>query len=241
VGATNGPFVFDGGAVEPGERRKLRFTVSETYLGDPVRIPVTVVNGRHPGPTCFLGAAAHGDELNGIEAVRTVADEWDHEELHGCLVALPVLNVPGFLAQQRYLPIYDRDLNRAFPGRAGSTSAERIAARVYGNFVEPCDLVIDFHTSTRGRTNMFHVRADVTDAAVLRLARAFGSNVILDGTGPSGSLRAAATAAGIPAITVEMGEAHRFERAHIRRAEAGIRSVFGEFGLYPDGAVARPD
>jgi predicted deacylase len=234
------PFTYDGGAVAPGDTEHFRYPVTETYLGDPVRIPVTVINGSHDGPTAFLSAAIHGDELNGIEVVREVAQEWEHEHIHGTLVCLPVLNVQGFLTQQRYFPVYDRDLNRAFPGKEGSTSAKRVAATIYDNFIEPCDFGLDFHTSTRGRTNMFHVRADMDDDEAARLARAFGSSVIMAGEGSEGMLRTEATKAGIPTITVEMGEAHRFQRELIDDALDGVRSVFAEYGIYPQETVRWP-
>ncbi|MFB6129525.1 MAG: succinylglutamate desuccinylase/aspartoacylase family protein [Salinigranum sp.] len=233
-------FHYDGGSVAPGETQHVRYTVSETYLGDPIRIPVTIINGDEPGATAFLSAAIHGDELNGVEVVRTIAHEWDHDEIRGTVVCLPILNVPGFLFQQRYLPIYDRDLNRAFPGDDAGTSARRIADAVYRNFLEPCDFGVDLHTSTRGRTNMFHVRAAMDDDEVARLARGFGSPVIIDGTGPSGSLRREATNRGIPTITVEMGQAHRFQRELIDRALSGVRSVFAEFGLHAQESVRWP-
>ncbi len=233
-------FTFDGGRVEPGETEEFRFPVSETYLGDPVRMPVTIINGPRPGPTVFLSAAIHGDELNGIEVVREVAQEWDHSDVCGTIVCLPVLNVQGFVAQERYLPIYERDLNRAFPGKEGSTSSNRIAHRIYHNFIEPCDLGLDFHTSTRGRTNMFHVRADMDDPDAARLARAFGSNLIIAGEGSSGMLRREATDDGIPTITLEMGEAHRFERDLIDDALDGVRSVFAEYGIHQQEQVRWP-
>jgi hypothetical protein len=235
-----GAFTYDGGRVDPGEAANFRYTVSETYLGDPVRIPVTVVNGEADGPTVFLSAAAHGDELNGVEVVREVAHEWDHSGLRGTLVCLPVLNVPAFIAQQRYLPVYDRDLNRSFPGAPDSTSAKRIAHRVFRNFLEPCDAGLDFHTSTRGRTNMIHVRADMSDPAVARLARAFATNLVIAGEGPSGSLRREVSAAGTPTVTVEMGEAHRFQRELIDRALDGVLSVLAEYGLRDDATVRWP-
>jgi predicted deacylase len=97
----------------------------------------------------------HGDELNGIEVVREVVDEWDHDDIHGCVVGLPVLNVPGFITQERYLPIYERDLNRAFPGKEASTSAYRIAHRIYTNFIAPCDFGIDFHTLPADRRDYY--------------------------------------------------------------------------------------
>ncbi|MEF8827392.1 MAG: succinylglutamate desuccinylase/aspartoacylase family protein [Haloarcula sp.] len=234
------PFTYDGGLVEPGETAELRFTVSETYLGDPVRIPVTIINGPEPGPTAFLSAAIHGDELNGIEVVREVAQKWDHDDVSGTIVCLPVLNVQGFTAQERYLPIYERDLNRAFPGKRGSTSSNRIAFQIYQNFIAPCDFGLDFHTSTRGRTNMFHVRADMEDEDAARLARAFGTNLIMAGEGSEGMLRREATADGIPTITLEMGEAHRFERELIDHALEGVRSVFAEYNIYPQETVRWP-
>ncbi len=233
-------FTYNGGAVAPGETQNIRYGISETYLGDPVRIPVTIVNGDRDGPTVFLSAASHGDELNGIEVVREVAHEWDLSQLAGTLVCLPVLNVPGFLAQQRYLPVYDRDLNRSFPGRPGSTSSKRMAHRIYSNFIEPCDLGLDFHTSTRGRTNMLHIRGDMADEGVHRLAMAFGSSVVIDSEGRSGTLRGEATADGTPTITIEMGEAHRFQRGLIDDALAGVRSVFAEYGLLTRDAVRWP-
>ena len=238
--SSDAAFEYDGGRVEPGTRRNLRYAISETYLGDPVRIPVTIVNGAAAGPTVFLSAASHGDELNGIEVVREVAYEWDLSGLAGTLVCLPVLNVPGFLAQERYLPIYDRDLNRSFPGRTGSTSAKRMAARIFDNFVRPCDFGVDFHTSTRGRTNMLHVRADMSDDAVARLAQSFGSHVIIDSQGGDGLLRTEATRAGVPTVTVEMGEAHRFQRDLIDDALAGVESVFAEYDLRETSPVRWP-
>ena len=233
-------FTYDGGAVAPGETANIRFTVSETYLGDPVRIPVTVVNGERAGPTLCLSAAAHGDELNGIEIVREVAHDWDHPDLRGTIICLPVLNVPGFIAQQRYLPIYDRDLNRSFPGDDSTTSAKRIANRVFENFIEPCDIGLDFHTSTRGRTNMLHVRADMDDPTVTRVANAFASNVIIASEGPSGSLRREASARGTSTITVELGEAHRFQRPLIDAALEGVLSVMAEFRMLKAETVKWP-
>ena len=234
------PFVWEDGEVPPGETAHVRFPVSETYLGDTVAAPVTIVCGEHPGPTVFLTAAVHGDELNGVEVVREVAQEWDHDAVHGTLVCLPVVNTLGFVTQQRYLPVQDRDLNRAFPGRPGSTSAKRIAHRIYEQFLSQCDLGIDFHTSTRGRTNMLHVRANMSDDAVARLAQSFGSHVIIDSGGGDGLLRTEATRTGVPTVTVEMGEAHRFQRDLIDDALAGVESVFAEYGLRETSVVRWP-
>ncbi len=76
--------------------------------------------------------------------------------------------------------------------------------------------------------------------AVSRLAYAFGASVIVDGAGSDGTLRGEATRAGVPTVTVEMGEAHRFERPLIDDALDGVASVFAEYGLRDWGQVRWP-
>jgi predicted deacylase len=233
------PFRYDG-EVRPGEKRQFRYEVGETYLGDAVEIPVTIINGVQPGPRVFMTAAVHGDELNGVKVLQEVAGRYTPAEIHGTLVLLHVVNVPAYQAQQRYIPIYDQDLNRSFPGKERSNTAERMAHQVYSRFVSQCDVGLDFHTSTRNRTTMYHVRADVDDPAVERLARAFGANVVLAGEGDAGSLRATASRDGIPTLTVEMGKAHRFQPALIEKALDGVESVLAEYGVFPAGERTEP-
>ncbi|WP_418279908.1 succinylglutamate desuccinylase/aspartoacylase family protein [Halorubrum sp. DTA98] len=238
-GSAAEPFRFES-EVAPGETRHLRYEVSETYLGDPVKIPVTVVNGEGSGPTVCMTAAIHGDELNGVKVLQEVADRYDPAEIHGTLVLIHVANVPGYLAQQRDIPIYDQDLNRSFPGKPKSNTAERMANVIYERFVAPSDYGLDFHTSTRNRTTMYHVRADMTNPEVNRISRAFGANLILSGEADPGSLRAVATTSGTPTITIEMGKAHRFQQPLIDRALAGTESVLAELDVLPGEAVDWP-
>ena len=232
-------FRYDG-EVRPSEKRHVRFEVSETYLGAPVEVSVTIVNGSEPGPRVFCTAAVHGDELNGVKVCQELARRYDPADLAGTLVVVHVVNVPAFHAQQRYIPIYDLDLNRSFPGQDGAgNTAERMAAELWEAFLSKCDVGLDFHTSTRNRTTMFHTRADVAAPGVERLAKAFGTNVVLAGGGDERSLRAAATRAGIPTVTVEMGKAHRFQPVLTEKALDGVASVLAEYDLI-DGAVSWP-
>ncbi len=233
------PFRYDA-EVDPGEKRHIRYEVGESYLGDPVEVPVTVINGEHGGKTLFLSAGIHGDELNGVKVVQEVADRYDPEGLHGTIVCLHVCNVPAYEAQQRYTPIYDQDMNRSFPGGERSNTTGRMANEIYRRFVAPCDIGLDFHTSTRNRTTIYHARADLENAGVERLARAFATNVVLYGTGDAGSLRSVATAAGIPTVTVEMGRAHRFQPVLVEKALEGVESVLAEYGLLPTEPVHWP-
>ncbi|WP_254824278.1 succinylglutamate desuccinylase/aspartoacylase family protein [Haloglomus halophilum] len=230
-------FRYDG-EVRPGEKRQFRYEVSETYLGDPVAVPVTVINGHNPGPRLLCTAAIHGDELNGVKVCQELARAYDPTDIAGTLVLLHVVNVPGFQAQQRYIPIYDLDMNRAFPGGSANT-ASRMARELWDAFVSRCDACLDFHTSTRNRTTMYHTRADTANPAVDGLARAFGANVIIGGPGDDGSLRKAATDAGIPTVTVEMGKAHRFQPVLVEKAVDGVENVMRSYGMC-EGPVAWP-
>ena len=238
--STANAFDYGDGVVEPGEKRHLRYDVGETYLGDSVGVPVTIVNGAQPGPRLFLTAAVHGDELNGVKVVQEVADRYDPAELCGTLVCLHVVNVPGYKAQTRYVPIYDLDMNRAFPGLANGNTASRMAKKLYDRFIAPCDLGIDFHTSTRNRTTMYHVRADLEKPDVDRLARTFAANVVLYGEGAEGSIRTTATNDGVPTITVEMGRSQQFQPVLIERAVRGVENVCAEFDLLTDRESTEP-
>ena len=233
-------FAYGKERVEPGKKRHLRHEVGETYLGDPVAVPVTIINGVRPGPRIFLTAAVHGDELNGVKVLQEIAATYDPAELNGTLVCVHVVNVPGYKAQQRYVPIYDLDLNRSFPGLENGNTASRMAKAIYEQFLKPCDLGLDFHTSTRNRTTMYHARADLEDSMVGRLARAFGTKVVLDGEGAAGSIRTTATNDGVPTITVEMGRAQQFQPILIERAVNGVKNVLAEFDLLSDHESTAP-
>jgi hypothetical protein len=100
-----------------------------------------------------------------------------------------------------------------------------MAHTVYHRFVSQCDLGLDFHTSIRNRTTMYHTRADIEPPETERLAETFGTNVIRFGEGDAGSLRAVASRNGVPIITAELGKAHRFQSGLIEKALVGVESV----------------
>ena len=67
-------------------------------------LSVQVVRGVRPGPTLFVCAAIHGDEINGVEIVRRVLKSLDPKKMAGSLLAIPIVNVYGFNHHSRYLP-----------------------------------------------------------------------------------------------------------------------------------------
>ena len=143
---------------------------TDTWLS----LPVVVMNGRRPGPSLFLSGAIHGDELNGVEIVRRVTDALDARSLAGVVVAVPIVNVFGFVNESRYLPDR-RDLNRSFPGSPRGPLAARMAHLFMQEVVAKCEYGIDLHTGSWSRTNLPQVRGDFRDPEVRRCAEAFGA------------------------------------------------------------------
>lgn len=227
------PFSISGIKVFAGESREIYLKVSESYLAGGIHIPVTVIRGKNEGPVAFVTGAIHGDEINGADIVRRLIFDIDHEQLSGTLIAVPVVNIPGFLAQSRYLP-YHRDLNRYFPGKRGGNNAERLAARLFHEIILKSDFGIDLHTASEGRSNLPHVRGDMTHPRVRQLARAFGAPVLVDGKGARGTLRRAATDAGVPTILFEAGESSRFSPRVSASGLRGVLNVLHAMGMWPE-------
>lgn len=239
VATRNDPFTIAGVQVAPGCRRHVELPVARLPTDTSLSLPVSVVNGRRPGPKVWLNAVIHGDELNGVEIIRQVLNVLRPRELAGTVVAVPVVNVFGFVSENRYLPDR-RDLNRSFPGSPRGSLAAQLAHLFMSQVVDRCDYGLDFHTGSDHRTNLAQLRVDLSNPEVERLALAFGAPATVDAVYRDGSLRWACRQRGIPLLVFEGGEAHRFNETAIRAGVDGTMRVLAELGMW-DGAVRPPD
>ncbi|RME71790.1 MAG: deacylase [Planctomycetota bacterium] len=207
----------------------------------PLTLPVAVRHGARPGPRLWLSASIHGDEANGIEIVRRVLARVEPARLAGALIALPIVNVFGFLAGSRYLPDR-RDLNRSFPGSPQGSLAARLAHLIMREIVANCTHGIDLHTGSNRRENLPQIRAVLEDDATRRLAEAFGAPVVVNARTRDGSLREAATRRGRTVLVYEAGETLRFSPEAIRIGVAGVLRAMRAIGMGSFGAPrpARP-
>lgn len=219
-----------GESIAPGTRRELRWQVGTSFDGDAVTTPVSILHGSSAGPKLCLTAAVHGDELNGVEVVRRVANELDPAELSGTVIAVPIVNLLGFSRGSRYLPDR-RDLNRFFPGSPYGSAASRIAFSLFRSLIQHCDALIDFHTGSFDRANLPQVRGDLTLDSVLDFTRGFGATPVLHSPGTRGMLRLAATDHGIPAVTFEVGAPARLEPDQIDFAVQAIHALMHAQGM----------
>ena len=224
------PLALLGDEIAPGSSKRLSWSATELFEGVPVSTPVLVVNGAQPGPTLCLTAAVHGDELNGIEIVRRVLHDVDPEKLSGALIGVPIVNVQGFRRGSRYLPDR-RDLNRYFPGNPDGSAAARIAHALFSSVIAHCDALVDLHTGSFERANLPQIRADLRNPDVVTLTLGFGSMVVLHSEPTAGTLRHAATMAGIPAVTVEAGGPSQLEPAEVKHGAKGIETLLGTLGM----------
>jgi predicted deacylase len=219
-----------GTQVPPGAVKRLSWSATELFAGVTISTPVLVVNGTLPGPTLCLTAAVHGDELNGIEIVRRVMHNLDPDELSGTVIGVPIVNLQGFRRGSRYLPDR-RDLNRYFPGNTNGSAASRIAYSFFNDVVAECDSLVDLHTGSFERSNLPQLRADLLNPDVVAMTEGFGSTVILHNKPAEGTLRYAATAAGIPTVTLEAGGPTELEIQEVKHGVKGVQTLLHTLGM----------
>ncbi len=216
--------------VRAGTSRALELPITRLVTGADVSLPVRVIHGREDGPTVWVDAAIHGDEVVGVEVIRQVMAGLDARAFRGTLIAVPIVNVLGFMNGDRYLPDR-RDLNRSFPGSARGSLASRIAHLFMQEVVAKCEVGIDLHTGSDRRSNLPQVRADLDDERTRALAGAFAAPVMLHARIRDGSLRHAARERGAAVLLYEAGENLRFDDYAIDAGVAGVRRVLAALGM----------
>lgn len=232
------PFKIGGVTVQKGERKKIFLDGASLYDYTSLNIPVEVIRGKKDGPTLFISAAIHGDEINGVEIIKRLLQKPFLQKISGTLIAVPVVNVFGFNSKSRYLPDR-RDLNRSFPGNSKGSFAARLANIFMKEVVNKCTHGIDLHTGAIYRTNLPQIRACLDDAPTSALAKSFGVPVVLHSQLKDGSLREAARKRGIKTLLFEGGEALRFDEDVIKVGLNGCISVMREIGILAPKKSAR--
>jgi uncharacterized protein len=226
--------IIGGQEILPGERRVIDIPVAPMYTHDTLSLSVQVVRGRLPGPTLFVCAAIHGDEINGVEIIRRLLKKPIISKLRGTLIAIPIVNIYGFIHHSRYLPD-GRDLNRSFPGSSRGSLTGRLAQTFMNEIVAKSTHGIDLHTGARHRSNFPQIRADLDDPATLDITNAFGAPLAMNSKIRDGSLRQCASDIGVPVILYESCEALRFDEIYIRAGEKGIINVMRHLGMLRKG------
>ncbi len=249
--------------VRAGEIHRGYLTVTDLPTGAPERLPVVTASGDPDGPTLWITGGVHGDEATGLAVAQDVPDLLDPDEMAGTLVSVPAVNPAGVRRNARTSYYRDEDPNRRFPDPAldrarGPTVQELIDARLYEQFADAADALVDCHTATvdsvpyviRDRV-LYGGDRDRDDAAALAddldaVASAAGLPVVTELTPEEYTERglqrstagAALNAAGIPAVTLELGSPNVVGDADRAAGVAAVCGVAAELGVVdnvPDG------
>lgn len=223
-----------------GRVTRLMVRLSSNALGVPLRVPMMVARGKKAGPVFGLTAAVHGNEVNGIPVLHRLLDRVDTSSLRGTIAAVAVVNLPGFLNNQRTFSD-GTDLNHIMPGFPTGNDGQLYASRLIDRIVRHFNMLVDLHTASFGRINSLYVRANMLRSHTARMATLQRPQIILHNPPSDTTLRGAAEEMGIPAVTVEVGDPQRFQPEYIRRTLAGIRAVLGDNRMIPRRKVAFAD
>jgi len=233
-------FQIGGKRIAAGSRQTVELPVSVLSDHTPVTMSVHVAHGRREGPTFFVSAAVHGDEIIGVEICRRLLRAPQLDNLRGTLMIVPIVNSFGFLNHSRYLPDR-RDLNRSFPGQDNGSLASRLASIFMREIIERSDFGIDLHSAAIHRTNLPQVRFSSDKSETVKLASAFGAPLVMRAKLREGSMRQAAKNKGVDVLLYEAGEALRIDELSARAGLSGILRVMHAMAMIPAKGVAKPN
>ena len=194
-------------------------------------IPITVV--RHGnGPSVLALGGNHGDEYEGPVALMKLARQIRPEDVNGCLVLIPALNLPAVLAGTRLSPIDGVNLNRAFPGRYNDTVTGLIAHYLTQVLFPLADIVMDLHSGGKSMdffpcAHLHRVADETQFRQMLAAAKVWGMPYVFiyaDIAG-EGLLPVQAENMGKLVVTTEMGGAGQCSPKVLQVTERGLRNV----------------
>lgn len=223
-------FEINGIGIAPGKVAETSIPVSDLSAGMQAELQVRVYHGKNRGPTIFVSAAIHGDEIIGTEIIRRTMKKMNARRLNGTVIFVPVVNMFGFITHSRYLPDR-RDLNRSFPGTKRGSLAAQLAHIFTTEIIARCSIGIDIHSAALHRYNLPQIRVATDNAKLKQLAIDFGAPVVIEAQLRPGSLRALAREAGVDMLLMEAGEALRFDKFSVLTGVNGIMRVLNHLDM----------
>lgn len=222
--------VIAGQKIEPGKQVQVDALIAKLPTRTPIDIPVLVSRAKKDGPTLLVMAGMHGDETNGIEILRRFIKSKKNLPSAGTVIAIPVINVYGFINHSRGLPD-GKDLNRSFPGSKSGSLASRIAYFFTNEILPQIDYGLDFHTGGASRNNFPQIRAAFENPKEMELAKVFGAPLVITSPFREKSLRKYAAKYGKPILVYEGGETLRLRKNAIDIGVDGILRVMKHLGM----------
>ena len=220
--------------VAPPGKAALSVAVAARADGSPVSLPLLVVRGVPAGKTVLVSAGVHGDEFEGMAALRRLYEELRPEAVAGTFIAVPVANPPAYEAGLRTNPDDRQDMARVFPGDARGTVTEQLAARLT-EWIRAADFYCDLHSAGQYYRMPplagYQLRPEPLLSTQRAAARAFGLPLIWGTPGLPGRSLSAAAEHGVPSIYVETTGEGRCRPEDVAAYQRGLRSLLTHLGL----------
>jgi len=216
--------IINGRKVGRGQSVDINLNIARLPTYTNIDLPVRILRAEEDGPVLLLTGGLHGDEINGIEIVRRLVSRDLLQHVKGTIIAIPLVNVYGFIQSARGLPD-GKDINRSFPGSKGGSLAKLVAYTLMNQIIPQIDLGIDFHTGGASRANFPQIRCTFNDPFNLKIAKAFAPPLILNSGLINKSFRKAADRKKKKILVFETGEAHRFDESGIQEGINGTLRV----------------
>jgi len=221
--------------------------------GNTLKLPLLAARGKSDGVVLSVLAGVHGDEYEGIQAIREVFARLDTDVMQGTFIGVPMLNPPAVQVGTRSSPIDGLNLARTFPGDANGTVSQRIAHHVAERIIAPADFMIDLHTAGAkytmplfcGYSHRDSPRSEKSREAALAFGSA-GADVVVGHTVRSGVTRVnrgttveEAGKRGIPCLYTESTGGGWLRPDVMSFYVAGVINVMKHLSILPGQPVRR--
>jgi predicted deacylase len=184
-------------------------------LGSEREVSLGVVVGRRRGPRAFVIGGTLAQDGSGLAVARGVVEAIDPDALAGSVLALGLADAVAVEPGPSLLAVDDAD----------SSPRARAARWLLTLLAGKAAFGVEVRSGPFGRTTWPHLRADLKEDGLAPLARAFGTEIVVDVPGSAGSLRRAAGASGVATLVFEGGEAGRFDAGFVERAVDGVMNL----------------
>lgn len=213
-----------------GEQQEILLNIARLPTYTPIELSVTIARGPEDGPVILLTGGLHGDEINGVEIIRRMISKDLVMPEKGTVIAIPLVNIYGFIQKQRDLPD-GKDINRSFPGSKNSSLARLVSHTLMDKIFPHINYGIDYHTGGDARANYPQVRCVLKVEENRMLAEAFAAPITVNSSLIDSSFRKAAHKKDKQILVYETGEAHRFDQFGIQEGIDGTLRLMKHLGM----------
>lgn len=225
--------------IKPGETKTINLKIAQLHTATELNIPIIVSHAPKKGPVVLLSAGLHGDEINGTDIVRQVIHQKINRPKSGTIICIPIVNVFGFVNQEREFPD-GRDMNRVFPGSPGGSLASQFAYNLMNEIVVKVDYVIDFHAGGRSRFNAPQIRIEPDIPELEEVATAFQAPFLLYSHNIDGSFRQACDQNGVRYLLFEGGKSLDINPEVTQMGVRGVKRLLNYLGMIREEFVVEP-